>query len=135
MEFEAPDYSDEGVQAFMTDVINNEAYMVGCKNGTYPLYGAFEKGNLVGVMGLKNHNHIMLAFTKKEYHRKGIGTALFQYILKEIHDGSVTEITVNSSPYGVPFYLHLGFVSTAKEQVNHRIRYTPMKYKLYERLR
>lgn len=38
------------------------------------------------------------------------------------------EITVNSSPYAVKIYKHLGFVPTAEEQTVNGIRFTPMKY-------
>jgi predicted GNAT family N-acyltransferase len=37
-------------------------------------------------------------------------------------------ITVNSSPYGVPFYHALGFEDSDKEQTVNGIRFTPMKY-------
>ena len=38
------------------------------------------------------------------------------------------EITLNASPYGKPFYLHLGFVPQSDEQEVDGIRFTPMKY-------
>ncbi|MCI8326035.1 MAG: GNAT family N-acetyltransferase, partial [Clostridia bacterium] len=40
----------------------------------------------------------------------------------------VKEITLNSSPYGKNFYLHLGFVPLSEEQEIDGIRFTPMKY-------
>ena len=36
-------------------------------------------------------------------------------------------ITLNSSPYGKPFYLFLGFIPTDDEQIVNGIRFTPMK--------
>ena len=38
-------------------------------------------------------------------------------------------ITLNSSPYGLPFYKALGFVPTDNEQIVNGIRFTPMKYR------
>lgn len=37
-------------------------------------------------------------------------------------------LTLNSSPYGLPFYLAIGFVPTGDEQEINGIRSTPMKY-------
>ncbi|MBQ2785198.1 MAG: GNAT family N-acetyltransferase [Oscillospiraceae bacterium] len=35
---------------------------------------------------------------------------------------------LNSSPYGLPCYLALGFVPQSEEQEINGIRFTPMKY-------
>ena len=43
MEFEAPDYSAEGVEAFVNDVINNEGFKQGCMEGAIKMYGAGRK--------------------------------------------------------------------------------------------
>lgn len=40
------------------------------------------------------------------------------------------EFTVNSSPYAVEIYRHLGFVPTDTEQITDGIRYTPMRYSI-----
>ncbi|MGM9541909.1 MAG: GNAT family N-acetyltransferase [Candidatus Limivicinus sp.] len=36
--------------------------------------------------------------------------------------------TVNSSPYAVEVYRHLGFTPTDTEQLTNGIRYTPMRF-------
>ena len=52
----------------------------------------------------KSKTHINLAFTKKEYQCKGIATAIFNYLLKDIlnENPSLKELTLNSSPYAIP---------------------------------
>ncbi len=131
MEFEAPEYSQEGVNSFKRSITENKEFIAKCRLGEIPVYAAFddsENDKMIGIMGINaKKNHINLAFVKKEYHRKGIGTALFKYILQDISD-DVKEITLNSSPYGLPFYLHLGFVKLSEEKETDGIRYTPMKY-------
>ena len=69
-------------------------------------------------------------FVKKEYHHQGIVTALFHYLLKDVlnENTSLKEITLNSSPYGKGFYLHIGFVPLSEEKETDGIRFTPMKY-------
>lgn len=59
------------------------------------------------------------------YHRRGIGTGLFQLLLRDASNGT---ITLHSSPYGLPFYQALGFRATDREQTVNGIRFTPMEY-------
>jgi len=82
-------------------------------------------------MGLRSSKtHINLVFTRKEYHRRGISRAIFHYLLADLlqENPSLEALTLNSSPYGLPFYLSIGFIPLAEEQQMNGIRYTPMKY-------
>lgn len=130
MQFEAPEYKPQGVETFKKDVIENAEFIEKCKKGICPIYAAFDGEKIIGIIGMRNASHISLVFTKKEYHRRGVATSVFAYLLTEIkkNSPSVKEITLNSSPYGKNFYLHLGFVPLSKEQEIDGIRFTPMKY-------
>lgn len=122
MQFEAPDYTDEGVEAFKKTAIYNKDYI-----DSIVMYGAYKKDKIVGVIATRNNgNHIALFFVDGQYHRKGIGKMLFQTILDQ---STADEITVNSSPYAKEVYHHLGFEDTAPEQNADGIRYIPMIYK------
>lgn len=132
MEFEAPDYSSEGVETFRS-LVQSEDFIAKRKTGHSPVYAAFDKDKMIGIMGMRpNRTHINLAFVRREYHRQGVGTALFRYLLEDIAKDSPAprEVTVNSSPYGRFFYLHIGFQPLSEEQESDGIRYTPMKYKI-----
>ena len=131
MQFEAPDYKPEGVAAFKTDIVENPAFIEKAKQGVFPIYGAFDGEEMVALIGMRsNKTHINLVFTKKEHHRRGIATAIFNYLLNDVLNENPTleELTLNSSPYGLPFYLHLGFIPLSDEQEKHGIKFTPMKY-------
>ena len=131
MQFEAPDYAPEGVTTFKRDIVENEEFINSCRQGTCPIYAAFDGNKIVGIMGMRaSKTHINLAFTKKEYHHQGIATALFNFLLEDIlkENPFLKEITLNSSPYGKGFYLHIGFVPLSEEQEIDGIRFTPMKY-------
>ena len=131
MEFEAPDYGPKGVDSFKRDIIENELFISQCRQGVCPIYAAFDGGKIIGIMGMRaNKTHINLVFTKKEYHRQGVATALFEYLKQDLlrDNPDLKEITLNSSPYGKGFYLHTGFVPQSEEQEKHGIRFTPMKY-------
>ena len=134
MQFEAPDYSAEGVETFKRDIVENQEFTANCKQGICPIYAAFHNGKIIGIIGMRpGKTHINLAFTKKEYHRQGVATAIFNYLLADLlkENPELKEITLNSSPYGKPFYLHLGFTPTSEELETDGIIYTPMKYVIY----
>lgn len=131
MQFEAPEYKPEGVETFKRDLIENERFIADCKQGICPIYAAFDGDRIVGIMGMRSSKtHINLVFTKKEYHHQGIATAIFQYLIEDLRkeNPSLKEITLNSSPYGKCFYLHIGFIPLSEEQEIDGIRFTPMKY-------
>lgn len=135
MEFEAPDYTTEGVQTFRRDIVENHTFINKCKQGLCPLYAALDGDTIIGIMGMReSKKHINLAFVRKEYHRKGVAASIFRYLLEDIRkeNPEIKEITLNSSPYGKPFYLHIGFIPQSAEQEIDGIRFTPMKYILSE---
>lgn len=120
LQFEAPDYSVEGVQSFKSFIENKEIIQ------TLEFWGAYDNKELKGVIATnEDRKHICCFFVKAKYHRQGIGKKLWEYLL---HNSQNEIITVNSSPYAVPVYHKLGFVDTDIEQLTDGIRYTPMKF-------
>ena len=102
--------------------INDPAYITNIQ-----CYGALDDDVLVRMIATRNGGaHITLFFVEEAYHHKGVGSNLFQAMLT---DNAAKEITVNSSPYAVPVYMHLGFTATKPEQETDGIRYTPMVYR------
>ena len=126
-EYESPDYSAEGTEEFRK-CLRDEEYLYGID-----YYGAFESSNLIGLIGIRSIlEHICFFFVDGQYHRKGIGTKMFNHLL-ENYKGNI--ITVNSSPYGLGFYQKLGFVSTEEEKTINGIRFTPMIYRRKTRMK
>lgn len=126
LKFEANEYSPEGVKNFYQFIIDDTLFKM-FQLGHYQMWGAFEKNKIVGILGVRNLNHISLLFVEEEYHKRGIASGLlknyFHYLLTEVGKDSTT---VNSSPYAVGFYHKLGFVDTDVELTKDGIRYTPM---------
>ena len=121
LQFEAPDYSDEGVQSFRSFIENKDILK------TLEFFGAYENSELKGIIATKNNRkHICCFFVKEKYHRQGIGRSLWEYIL---NNSKNEEFTVNSSPHALPVYHKLGFIDTYSEQLTDGMRYTPMKFK------
>ena len=117
-EFEAPDYSEEGIKTF-SNSLNDPSYIAMLK-----IYGAFDNKQLVGILATRSKgDHIALFFVNGRYHRRGIGRKLFK---KACLDNMSRKITVNSSPYAKEIYHHLGFTDTDTEQLTDGLRYIPM---------
>ena len=130
LEFEAPGYAPEGVENFRTTIVESETFREKCRTGACPIWGAFDEGRIVGMMGMRNVSHICLVFTDAAYQRQGVATAIWQRLLADVRreHPELSGITLNSAPYGKPFYLHIGFCETEPEKVTDGIRYTPMRY-------
>lgn len=119
-EYEAPDYTKEGIEEFYKS-IHDEQYL-----SRLCWYGAFVQERLVSVIATRNGGtHIALFFVDGKYHRQGIGKRLYQ-TARSMNDSG--RMTVNSSPYAVPVYHRLGFRDTGIEQVVNGLRFTPMEH-------
>jgi GNAT superfamily N-acetyltransferase len=113
--------------------VDTPQYLENARQGLCPIYGAFDGDKIVALMGMRSSKtHINLVFTKKAYHRQGIARAIFHYLLQEVltENPTLEALTLNASPYGLPFYLKLGFTPVSEEQVINGIRFTPMKYSI-----
>ena len=117
-QYEAPEYSAEGAEEFR-GCLHDEGYLAGIE-----YFGAFDGSTLIGMVGIrKERSHLCFFFVDGAYHRLGIGAKLFAY-MDAAYAGK--PVTVNSSPYGVPFYRSLGFRESGGEQTVNGIRFTPM---------
>lgn len=119
LEFEAPEYSSEGISAFRASLDDKE------RNRNMHFYGAFYGDALVGVLSMRAPQHISGFFVDAAYHRQGIGRKLFESMRR---DYARQVFTVNSSPYAVEVYRNLGFVPKDKEQIADGLRFTPMQF-------
>lgn len=120
LQFEAPDYSQQGIDSFYEFISNQEII------DSLEFFGAFDNNTLRGVIATNdNRKHICCFFVSAVYQKQGIGKQLWEYLKGNSSNG---EFTVNSSPFAVPVYHKLGFVDTNTEQLTDGIRYTPMKY-------
>lgn len=119
LKFEAPEYSQEGIDAFRASLDDRE------RTRKLKFYGAFDEDKLVGTLCMREPQHIGDFFVCAEYHRRGIGRQLFEAMRQDYDEQT---FTVNSSPYAVEVYRRLGFVPTDTEQIENGIRYTPMRF-------
>lgn len=119
LEYEATDYSEEGVKEFKKSIEDPDWI------DAREFYGAFDENNkIIGVIATKDNTHIALFFVDGKFHRQGIGRELFNKV-KSLN--SMGFFTVNSSPYAHEIYRHLGFVDTNIEQCINGLKFYPMR--------
>jgi predicted GNAT family N-acyltransferase len=128
-EFEAPDYSQEGINTFK-DFIHYPSILDMLRHDKIKFWGCFDQTRLAGIIAMRPPSHISLLFVKKEYQRRGIARSLFKTVVKECKQQEAETITVNSSPYAVKIYHRLGFKDLSEEKLTDGIRFTPMIYRM-----
>ena len=59
LQFEAPDYKPEGIDTFKRDIVENVEFISKCQQGVCPIYAAFDKGEMIGIIGCVQIEHIL----------------------------------------------------------------------------
>ena len=127
--YEAPDYSVRGVhnfRNFVRDPLLKKMFTY----GEYIAIGAFSDRRMVGIIGVRNTNHISLLFVDRDYHRNGIASSLIGRYVRDAKKKGITYVTVNSSPYAVDFYHKIGFINITDEVEKDGIKFTPMRLEI-----
>ena len=76
-EYESPDYSAEGTEEFRK-CLHDEGYLSGLH-----YYGAFDGEKLIGEIAIRpDKKHICFFFVDGRYHRRGIGTRMFEELIR-----------------------------------------------------
>ena len=128
--YEAPEYSDEGVQEFR-GFICYESIKQKLLDHQLRMWICVRNNEIVGVLAARPPCHISLLFVDGAHHQRGIARALLSRMVdycKSNHE--IVEITVNSSPYAKEAYRKLGFTGTGPEQTANGIRFIPMSRQL-----
>lgn len=127
LEFEADDYTLEGISSFEDFITDNTLYRMFIM-GVYPMFVAVDGKRLAGMITARSNAHISLLFVDREYHRQGIGRALMGKLCEYLKgESGVRRVTVNAAPFSTGFYHKLGFADLEPEQTSSGIRYTPME--------
>lgn len=136
LDFEADDYTPEGVRSFEDFITDSTLYNMFIM-GAYPMLVALDGKRMAGMITARSNAHVSLLFVDKEYHKRGIGRALMEALCGYLRKASdVRRVTVNAAPFSTGFYHKLGFTDLQPEQISSGIRYTPMELLLpYRKVR
>lgn len=124
--FVAPEYSPGGVQEFHRYI--TEAAFETRFNGDYFNMVAVANTEIVGMIEMRNHEHISLLFIDPAYQHQGIARTLVTQAIHlcQLYRPALSEISVNSSPFAVPFYKRVGFSQIGDQQVSDGMIYVSM---------
>ncbi|MCQ2522649.1 MAG: GNAT family N-acetyltransferase [Lachnospiraceae bacterium] len=131
--FEAKEYTQEGVESFL-DFISDETLKKMFIKGYYQLFLAVnEFDTIMGMISLREENHISLLFVEEKLHHQGIGSSLIAYASEYVQKSLPVprlDLTVHAAPTAIPFYEKCGFVPIQEMQEKNGIVYLPMKKEL-----
>ncbi len=118
----APLFEPEGIQNFLAYAALDA--WTGRHRDGQRTWLALKGERVVGVVQVRDGNHVSLFFVERRQQRQGLGRAL---IMTAINALGVGRLTVNSSPNSVDAYRRLGFAPVGPEDTKSGIRYTPME--------
>lgn len=132
IQFVAPEFSNQGIDEFLK-YIQPETLINHFEKNHFGIL-ASAGAMMVGVIVVRNDDHIALFFVDSRYQRKGIGKELFRRALEHCGRCDIrhSQITVNSSPNAVDAYRKLHFEPTDGEQCVNGIRFVPMTVDVHQ---
>lgn len=125
-QFQAPNLIPEGIKEFHSYIEINKA-ILRFNTDHFGLL-SIKDNKIVGMIEIRNYNHISLLFVDPSYHKQGIASLLWTESLKicKNKNNSITTFSVFSSPYALAVYEKFGFKKTSSEQIKNGIRFFPM---------
>ena len=132
LEYDASDYGTEHTERMRKSIderiVNQDNYF----SAGRLMYVALDDIKVVGIIETygKEHqeNRVALMFVDGNYQREGIGTELMSRIVCDVKMKGHEKLVLNSSPYGLPFYRHFGFIPIEAEKNINTPWKTPMEY-------
>ena len=127
-EFVAPDFSDAGIKTFL-DYILPDSIIQRSSAGNHFIITSKKGKKIIGVIEIKDYEHICLLFVDKNFQEQGIAKRLYEMAVESCRKmkPDLQEFTVNSSKYAIPVYEKLGFRQIEGEQMKDGIIFIPMK--------
>lgn len=105
------EYSDEG-KARMSRQLSPEAIADTFRRGNV-VFVAEADAHLIGVVSIRNNEHLSLNFVDEAFHQRGISKNLWELGKVEcIRRGNPGRFTLRSSTFALPVYEKWGFVRT-----------------------
>ena len=129
-EFIGPEYSEEGIREFHK-YVDPQAFQKRIQNNHLLIVAKAVTG-IVGMIEIRDRNHVALLFVEKKHQKRGVARALLQAAFDEVNSlaSHVERITVNSSRHGLHIYEKLGFIQTGPERNINGILFIPMAKQL-----
>ncbi len=125
--------TEEGQQSFLR-YAEKRAFLLRQAAG-HESYGAFQGGEMVGMMEIRRRSHLSMLFVEPELVGRGVGGALLRHCIRLCSPKLLPRaLTLNASPYAMGFYRHLGFSETGPANCEGGLTSTPMQLMLKGRI-
>jgi ribosomal protein S18 acetylase RimI-like enzyme len=116
----------EGAATFLAE--NDELGIREFVTRGHAYHVALVDGALAGFVAVRDNSHLFHLFVARDYHRRGIGRALWEVARAQaIARGGDGVFTVNSSNYAVSVYEAFGFVRVGPTQCQKGLYFNPMR--------
>jgi predicted N-acetyltransferase YhbS len=125
----APSFEAEGI-AEMHRHIAPEA--IAERAQTHRTFVAWQGGEAVGVIEVRDTDHVSMLFVRTSHMGLGIATALVARAIEAGRAAGRPRMTVNSSVNAQSFYERFGFVATTEPQRLHGFAFVPMEKDLQQ---
>jgi len=91
-------------------------------------YVALAGSQLMGVVAVRRKAHLFHLFVSEEFQRRGVARALWSHV-KQAYGWPCASVptTVNSTPYALAFYEHVGFRASGPRVETNGIAFIPMQ--------
>ncbi len=122
----APLYTPQGKSEFRK-YTESEAFLERIDQGHFVII-AVREDVLVGMIEMRENNHVSLLFVAEAFQRQGVSRVLLEEATTHARSlgAELERLTVNSSRYGVPVYEALGFRQTGPERTVNGIAFIPL---------
>jgi len=125
-QFIAKDLEKAGLEIMLNsmqpDAIRNNL------NSGFSYSVALIDNEIVGVIGVKGHDHLYHLFVAELFQGQGIAKQLWLSVLNDLEPLYTSEYFVNASLNAVHFYKHLGFIASSDVEIKNGIKFVPMKF-------
>lgn len=132
MEFDAPDYGAEHTERMRLSIEDRIKNFDNYLFDKRLMFVALDNKKVVGMIetyGIAyQKNRIALMFIDSNYQRQGIATELMNRTICELKMNGYDKVVLNSSPHGLPFYKHFGFIPIETEMNINTPWKKPMEY-------
>lgn len=118
--------TEEGINNILSFISEKNMRLRFFNEGALMLIARDKNNDIVGVIELRNFEHISLFFVDDKYFKCSVGSKLFEEA-KDILGQE--KYSVNSSDYAVEFYKKLGFVQIYDSiKIKNGVHFHPMIY-------
>ncbi|GAP13755.1 predicted acyltransferase [Longilinea arvoryzae] len=110
MQDDAQDFPQQGISEFLAYANPVRMAERVTQDLSFVLVAAVED-DLVGMIEIRNYNHIALLFVSDDHQRQGMASHLIEKAITICREKNTAlrRITVNASPSALPIYAHWGF--------------------------